>query len=284
MYHEYLDTVPGSRQFAGSCCQISRCARSDWAQKMGRNGHRKWIWPWIRPGGSPWRGAWHKPHNLATSLASQSIESTMAMEALSIDNVVTKDGIMAVIGAGKEDDTALSFVYTSSSKLTKGLRSGGCQPSQACAPEIESLVPAAARAPAGSHAPSLPPLLPLVWRCTLPKPQRLPATGLAACASATGARVPGWQSCSATRPSTHSAHARRGSRAPAAPAVTVRICADVSLPLGHSLVVDEPETMPGGGNAGTNPLDLMCASLGTCQEITYKMSVDPPPSSAHHFI
>jgi len=38
-----------------------------------------------------------------------------------------------------------------------------------------------------------------------------------------------------------------------------------------SLTVDEPATMPGGGNAGPNPLDVMCASLGTCQEITYKL-------------
>ena len=28
--------------------------------------------------------------------------------------------------------------------------------------------------------------------------------------------------------------------------------------------------MPGGTNAGPNPLDVVCASLGTCQEITYK--------------
>jgi len=40
---------------------------------------------------------------------------------------------------------------------------------------------------------------------------------------------------------------------------------------GQSIVVDEPETMPGGNNKGPNPLDVFCASFGTCQEITYKM-------------
>lgn len=45
---------------------------------------------------------------------------------------------------------------------------------------------------------------------------------------------------------------------------------EVSLPGGHNLTVDEPVTMPGGTNAGPNPLDLFCASFGTCQEITYK--------------
>lgn len=45
----------------------------------------------------------------------------------------------------------------------------------------------------------------------------------------------------------------------------------VDLPLGHKLVVDEPTTMPGGNNEGPNPLDVFCASLGTCQEITWKM-------------
>lgn len=38
-----------------------------------------------------------------------------------------------------------------------------------------------------------------------------------------------------------------------------------------NLTVDEPKAFPGGTNAGPNPLDLMCASLGTCQEITYKL-------------
>lgn len=40
---------------------------------------------------------------------------------------------------------------------------------------------------------------------------------------------------------------------------------------GHKMTIDEPTTMPGGNNKGPNPLDLFCASLGTCQEITYKM-------------
>ena len=37
------------------------------------------------------------------------------------------------------------------------------------------------------------------------------------------------------------------------------------------MTVDEPPNMPGGTNAGPNPLDVVCASLGTCQEITYKL-------------
>merc|ERR1719350_1123029 len=37
------------------------------------------------------------------------------------------------------------------------------------------------------------------------------------------------------------------------------------------MTLDEPEAMPGGTNAGPNPLDILCASLGTCQEITYKL-------------
>ena len=35
-------------------------------------------------------------------------------------------------------------------------------------------------------------------------------------------------------------------------------------------VVDEPESMPGGQNAGPNPLDLLLGSLATCQDISYK--------------
>eukprot|EP00747_Dinoflagellata_sp_TGD_P179095 gnl/TRDRNA2_/TRDRNA2_29281_c0_seq1.p1 gnl/TRDRNA2_/TRDRNA2_29281_c0~~gnl/TRDRNA2_/TRDRNA2_29281_c0_seq1.p1 ORF type:complete len:344 (-),score=75.31 gnl/TRDRNA2_/TRDRNA2_29281_c0_seq1:211-1218(-) len=46
---------------------------------------------------------------------------------------------------------------------------------------------------------------------------------------------------------------------------------NVDLPGGHKMIVDEPPTFPGGGDAGPNPLDLMCGSFGTCQEITYKM-------------
>eukprot|EP01063_Lacrimia_lanifica_P040325 TRINITY_DN90_c0_g3_i1.p1 TRINITY_DN90_c0_g3~~TRINITY_DN90_c0_g3_i1.p1 ORF type:complete len:347 (+),score=154.42 TRINITY_DN90_c0_g3_i1:66-1106(+) len=45
---------------------------------------------------------------------------------------------------------------------------------------------------------------------------------------------------------------------------------DVTLPGGHTMVVDEPENMPGGTNKGPNPIDLFCAAVGTCQEITYK--------------
>jgi len=49
------------------------------------------------------------------------------------------------------------------------------------------------------------------------------------------------------------------------------VSTSVTLPGGFNLTVDEPEAFPGGSNAGPNPLDLMCASLGTCQEITYKL-------------
>ena len=35
-------------------------------------------------------------------------------------------------------------------------------------------------------------------------------------------------------------------------------------------VVDEPESMPGGQNAGPNPLDLALGAIATCQDITYK--------------
>ena len=47
----------------------------------------------------------------------------------------------------------------------------------------------------------------------------------------------------------------------------------LEMPLGHEMVIDEPTSMPGGNNKGPNPLDLFCSSIGTCQEITYKMCV-----------
>ena len=37
----------------------------------------------------------------------------------------------------------------------------------------------------------------------------------------------------------------------------------------HKLVVDEPAEL-GGGDAGPNPVELVLAALGTCQEITYR--------------
>ena len=37
----------------------------------------------------------------------------------------------------------------------------------------------------------------------------------------------------------------------------------------HKLVVDEPAQL-GGGDAGPNPVELVLAALGTCQEITYR--------------
>ena len=49
------------------------------------------------------------------------------------------------------------------------------------------------------------------------------------------------------------------------------VATDVTMAGDFKMKVDEPVTMPGGTNAGPNPLDLFCASLGTCQEITYKL-------------
>ena len=111
---------------------------------------------------------------LATLTQSVSCDLSLEHKKTDVDNSakdpVQKDGLLAVIGAGKEDKDALAFTYTSSSHL---------------------------------HSDTL-------------------------------------QSV-------------------------------VSLPGSHVMKVDEPSTMPGGNNTGPNPLDVFLASLGTCQEITWKM-------------
>merc|ERR1719424_2722934 len=47
------------------------------------------------------------------------------------------------------------------------------------------------------------------------------------------------------------------------------LCTDVELPGGFKFTVDEPVAMPGGANQGPNPLDVLCGSFGTCEEIGF---------------
>lgn len=46
------------------------------------------------------------------------------------------------------------------------------------------------------------------------------------------------------------------------------LCSEAKL-RDHKLTVDEPEAL-GGSDAGPNPVELILAALGTCQEITYR--------------